>query len=136
MTKKSISNNSKKKRNLLRQKNNMADTPTDESSKVRKHRSRNFSEAEKAAIHENVSLYKSLLGKKHVSGTKNKNTKKSQDEAWKVTDSVNAIGRALRTVDEVKGKAHYLLSQKNIQSTLNHIFTLILFVHTSFYLLN
>jgi len=29
-----------------------------------------------------------------------------QDEAWKVTDSVNAIGRALRTVDEVKGKAH------------------------------
>ena len=34
------------------------------------------------------------------------------DKAWKkVTDSVNAIGRALRTVDEVKGKAHYLLSQ-------------------------
>jgi len=54
----------------MRQKNNMADTPTDDSSKVRKPRSRNFSEAEKAAIYENVSLYKSLLGKKHVSGTK------------------------------------------------------------------
>jgi len=117
----------------------MAATPTDESSKVRKPRSRNFSEAEKAAIHEHVSLYKSLLGKKHVSGTKNKITKKMQDEAWrKVTDSVNAIGRALRTVDEVKGTVKHtnFLVKINIQSTLNHICTVILFVHTSLYLLD
>jgi len=51
-----------------------------------------------------------------------------QDEAWKkVADSLNAVGRALRTVDEVNGKAQQLLSQKKYTV---HICALIVFVHT------
>ena len=108
-----ISHNSEKKRNLLIScqrctKINMADTPTSieqSQSKPRKSRSRNFSEAEKAAIYENYNVYKHILGKKHVSGSKNANTRKMQNQAWKsITDKVNAVGRALRTVDDVKGR--------------------------------
>jgi len=89
----------------------MPDTPTSASVdnyKARKSRSRNFSEAEKADIYENYNVYKHILGKKHISGTKNANTRKMQNEAWeKITNKVNAVGRALRTVDEVKGKSQY-----------------------------
>ena len=89
----------------------MADTPTSasvEQCKARKSRSRDFSEAQKAAIYENYNVYKHILGKKHISGTKNANTRKMQNEAWeKITNKVNAVGRALRTVDDVKGKSQY-----------------------------
>jgi len=89
----------------------MAVTPTSASvdnCKARKSWSRNFSEAEKAAIYVNYNVYKHILGKKHISGTKNANTRKMQNEAWqKITNEVNAAGRALRTVDEVKGKSQY-----------------------------
>jgi len=63
---------------------------------------------------------------------------KMQDEAWKkVSDSLNAVGRALRTVEEVKGKAQQLLKikLKNKKYTV-HICALIVFVHTSLYFLN
>jgi len=110
ITKKSISNNSKKKRNFIdflsdASKINTADTPTSQTSiKARKTRSRNFSEAEKADIMENYAIHKDLLKSKHVSGYKHTVTNQMKDEAWRrITDSVNAIGRAMRTVDEVKG---------------------------------
>jgi len=82
----------------------MADTPSSQTTKARKPRSRNFSETEKAVIIENYALYKELLRSKHVSGHKHKVTNQMKDEAWRrITDSVNAVGRAMRTVDEVKG---------------------------------
>jgi len=60
-----------------------------------------------AAIYEKLNVNKHILGKKHVS-KKNANTRKIQNEAWqKITNKVNAVGRALRTVDEVKGKSQY-----------------------------
>ena len=89
----------------------MADTPSSASvdnCKARKYWSRNFSEAEKAAIQKNYNVYKHILGKKHISGTKNANTRKMQNEAWqKIPNKVNAVGRVLRTVDEVKVKSQY-----------------------------
>ena len=82
----------------------MADTPSSQTTKARKPRSRNFSEAEKAAIMENYAIHKDLLKSKHASGYKHKVTNQMKDEAWRrITDSVNVIGRAMRTVDEVKG---------------------------------
>ena len=49
-------------------------------------------------------MHMDLLKSKHVSGHKHKVTNQMKDEAWqRITNSVNAVGRAMRTVNEVKG---------------------------------
>jgi len=84
---------------------NMADTSTSQTTtKARKPWSRNLCEAEKATIIENYAIHKDLLRSKHVSGHKHKIKNQMKDEAWhRITNSVNAVGRAMRMVDEVEG---------------------------------
>ncbi|WAR17994.1 hypothetical protein MAR_032588 [Mya arenaria] len=89
----------------------MADFTVDATAN-RKKRSSNFSDVEKAAIREGFVGFGDLLGKifaNKVGG----NTKVQQDNAWmKITQAVNAVGRAFRTVDEVKAVPRVSLPKK------------------------
>ncbi|XP_052820313.1 uncharacterized protein LOC128246163 [Mya arenaria] len=77
---------------------------------IEKKRSSNFSDVEKAAIREGFVGCGDLLGKKFANKVGG-NTKVQQDNAWmKITQAVNAVGRAFRTVDEVKEKHRKMVS--------------------------
>ena len=68
-----------------------------------KKRSVNFSHEETALIREGVMKFDKVLTKKFSSGS-TPVTKKIQDGAWaEITEKVNSVGRACRTIDDVKG---------------------------------